>query len=171
MSATTTATERREAVQQSLRTGEFDQSGFGSPEHGSVVELLMCEYLGLTFVDGPVSDARASDGTPIQIKACQREHSNGGGQTVPGRWDAWSETLLHLLADGGQYLLVVYDGDQDPAEVTPENLDEYVLAWRFMDADEFGAHIGPDAWHDGNRPSKGKKARVFWNRVFDGVDA
>jgi len=56
-------------------------------------------------------------------------------------------------------------------EDAPDDLDEYVLAWRFVDADEFGALIGPDSWHDGNRPSKGKKARVFWTDVFDGVDA
>lgn len=163
--------DQREAVQQSLRSGEFESTSFGSPEHGTVVELLMCEHLGLAFEDGAVADARDSDGTPVQIKACQRQHSNGGDETVPGRWDAWSETLIHLLADGGQYLLVVYNGDMDPAEVTPEDLDEYVLAWRFMDAEDFGGHIGTDAWHDGSRPSKGQKARVFWTDVFDGVDA
>lgn len=161
------ATEQRESVQQSLRSGEFDQTGFGSPEHGTVVELLMCEYLGLSYVDGPVADAHSEDGQPIQTKACRAEHSNGSGQTVPGRWDAWSETLLHLLADGGQYLLVVYDGSMDPAEVTPDDLDEYILAWRFVDAEDFGALIDPDAWHDGSRPSKGQRARIFWTDVFD----
>lgn len=161
------ATDQREAVQEALRTGEFESTGFGSPEHGTVVELLMCEHLGLTFVDGPVVDARDSDGTPIQVKACQVEHSNGGDETVPGRWDAWSEALVHLLADGGMYLLVVYDGDVDPAEVRPEDFEDYVVAWRFLEAAEFGALIGPDSWHDGNRPSKGERARVFWTSVFD----
>jgi len=166
-----TATERRESVQQSLRTGEFDTTTFGSPEHGTVIELLMCEHLGLTFVDGPVADARTSDGTPVQIKACRREHSNGGDETVPGRWDAWSETLIHLLADDGQYLLVVYGGEHDPAEVTPDDMGEYVLAWKFVSAEEFGGLIGPDSWHDGSRAAKGEKARVFWTDVFEGVDA
>lgn len=167
MSSAVDATEQREAVQQSLRNGEFDSTAFGSPEHGTVVELLMCEHLGLTFVDGAVADALDSDGGEWQIKACQLEHSNGGGQTVPGRWDAWSETLLHLLADDGGYLLVVYDGDMDPAEVTPDDFKDYVLAWRFVDAEEFGGLISPDSWHDGGRPSKGEKARVFWTDVFD----
>jgi len=162
------ATDEREEVQQALRSGNFDTTDFGSPEHGQVVELLMCEHLGLTYADGPVADARDSDGhTPIQIKACQREHANGGDETVPGRWDAWSETLLHLLHDDGLYLLVVYDGDQDPAEVTPADLDDYVLAWKFVDAAEFGELIEPDAWHDGGRPSKGQRARVFWTDVFE----
>lgn len=157
----------REAVQQALRSGEFEATKFGSPEHGTVVELLMCEHLGLAHEDGTVADARASDGRPIQVKACQDEHANGGDERVPGRWDAWSETLLHLLADGGMYLLVVYDGDQDPAEVGPGDFEEYVLAWEFVDAEEFGQLIEPDAWHDHNRPSKGQRARVFWTAVFD----
>lgn len=165
------ASEKREHVQQSLQNGEFDTTSFGSPEHGTVVELLMCEHLGLTFEDGAFVDARDSDGTPIQIKACQREHSNGGDQTVPGRWDAWSKALVHLLADGGMYLLVVYDGDADPSEVSPDDMGDYILAWRFLTAEDFGALIPAKSWHDGNRPSKGRRARVFWTNVFDGVDA
>jgi hypothetical protein len=168
---TATATDRREEVQESLRTGTFERSGFGSPENGAIIELLMCEYLGLDYVDGTAADARDSDGTPIQIKACQRENSNGGDETVPGRWCAWSQSLLHLLADDGMYLLVVYDGEMDPAEVTPDQIDDYVLAWRFLTAQDFGALIDTDAWHDGGRPSKGDRARVFWTDVFDGVDA
>jgi len=171
MSTTEDVTERREHIQTKMRNGEFGTTDFGSPEHGCMVELLMCEYLGLSFTDGVVADARTSDGVPVQIKACQVEHSNGGDETVPGRWDAWIETLLHLLADDGQYLLVVYDGDVDPSEVTMDEFEDYVLAWRFMDAADFGALIGPDAWHDASRPSKGKKGRVFWTDVFDGVDA
>ncbi|AGC65569.1 hypothetical protein K745_gp44 [Haloarcula hispanica virus PH1] len=161
------ATERRESVQEAMRTGEFGTTDFGSPEHGAVVELLMCEHLGLTFVDGVSVDARTSEGEPVQIKACQLEHANGGDETVPGRWDAWSETLLHLLADDGQYLLVVYDGEMDPSEVSPDDLDDYILAWRFVSAVDFGGLIDPDAWHDGGRPSKGRKGRVFWTDVFD----
>ncbi|AFD02319.1 putative protein 38 [Haloarcula hispanica icosahedral virus 2] len=157
-------------LQDRIESGEHATTEFGSPEHGKVVELLMCDYMGLDYEDGQFTDSRTSDGTPVQIKACQYEHSNGGDETVPGRWDAWSEALLHLLADDGQYLLVVYDGDIDPCEVDPEDFESYVLAWRFVSAEDFGALIDPDAWHDGNRPSKGQKARVFWSDVFDGID-
>lgn len=169
MSVETDAADRREAVQESLRTGDFETTDFGSPEHGNVIELLMCEYLGLEYVDGASVDARDSDGRAWQIKACQEEHSNGGDQTVPGRWDVWSEGLVDLLHDNGGYLLVVYDDDVRPEDATVENLDEYVLAWKFMDADEFGGLIDTDSWHDGGRPSKGERARVFWTDVFDGV--
>lgn len=171
MSSALDPAEEREAIQQSLRTGEFDSTAFGSPENGRVVELLMCEHLDLDVVDGPVADARDSDGTPIQIKACQREHANGGGETVPGRWDVWSEPLLRLMADGGRYLLVVYDGDQDPAEVTHADLEDYILAWRVVTADAVGFLVDTNAWHEANRPSKGRKARIFWTDVFGEVDA
>ena len=153
--------------QSDLRTdGGHDRTAFGSPEHGTVVELLMCDRDGLDYTDGEHIDARR-DGTSVQIKACQAEHANGGGKTVTGRWDAWSESLMHLLADDGEYLLVVYDGDVDPCDVDPEEIEDYVLASRYVDADEFGAAIDPDAWHDGQRPSKGDKARVFWTEFFD----
>lgn len=161
------ATAERERIQQQIESGEYQTTEHGSPEHGEVIELLMCEHLGLDYEDGVAADARDSDGTPIQIKACRREHSNGGDETVPGRWDAWSESLVHLLHDGGQYLLVVYDGDTDPSAVGPDDLDGYVLAWRFVSAEDFGELIDPDAWHDGDRPSKGDRARVFWTDVFD----
>lgn len=161
------ASEQREAVQEALRAGEFESTDFGSPEHGAVVELLMCEHLGLTFEDGVATDARTDDGQAVQIKACRVEHSNGAEGTVPGRWDVWSEGLVHLLADDGMYLLVVYDGDFDPAEVGPEDFEEYVVAWRFVTAAEFGEIVSGYSWHDGQRPSKGRKARVFWTDVFD----
>jgi len=170
MSADVDADQKLEDYQDALRSGDHEQTGFGSPEHGQVVELLMCDYLGLEYVDAEAADARTDDGTMVQIKACQREHENGDG-TVPGRWDAWSDSLLSLLYADGQYLLVVYDGESDAAEATVEDLDDYVLAWRFLGAEDFGELIGPDAWHDGGRPSKGNRARVFWTDVFDGVDA
>jgi len=156
--------------QDTLASDDHDSTAFGSPEHGTVVELLMCDYLGLDHVDGAAVDARDSDGTPIQIKGCRREHSNGGDETVPGRWDVWSETLLHLLADDGMYLLVVYNDDIEPLSVAPDNFEDYVLAWRFVSAVDFGALISPDSWHDGGREIKGDRARVFWTDVFDGVD-
>lgn len=171
MSVESDAADRRETVQESLRTGEFETTSFGSPEHGTVIELLMCEYLGLTYVDGESVDGLDSDGRSWQIKACREEHSNGGDETVPGRWDVWSEGLLDLLHDDGGYLLVVYDGDVRPEDASVENLDEYVLAWKFVDAAEFGGHIDPGAWHEANRPSKGRRARVFWTDLFDGVGA
>ena len=122
------------------------------------------------FVDGAVADAEDDDGERVQIKACRRRHSNGGDQTVPGRWDACEATLAELLVDGGKYLLVVYDGERDPAEVGLDDIGDYILAWRFVSAEEFSEIIDPGSWHEANRPSKGRKARVFWSDVFDGVD-
>lgn len=158
-----------EEYQQTLRSGEAETTDFGSPEHGTVVELLMCDHLDLDHNDGPYIDAW-DNGRATQIKACQVEHSNGGDDTVPGRWDAWSEGLIHLLADDGQYLLVVYDGDTDPADVDADDIGDYIRAWRFVDADEFGRVIEDDAWHDGNRASKGQRARVFWTEFFEGTE-
>jgi len=157
------ASVRLQEVQTSLESGEFDRTGFGSPEHGAVIELLMADHFGFDWEDGRVADARDSDGIPIQIKACQVEHSNGGDRTTPGRWDAWRETLLHLLDENGMYLLVIYDGDVAPEDMTMDD----IVAWKFLVAEEFGSLIDDDAWHDHNRPSKGQRARVSWIHVFD----
>lgn len=162
------AAEDLDRLQQQIVDGEIEQTSFGSPEHGRLVELMMCDYFGLEHTDLSDSDARDSDGRKWQIKGCRVEHSNGGDTTTPGRWDVWSDPLVSLLHDDGGYLLVVYNGDIEPGEVTRERFDDYILAWKFVDAADFGALIDPGAWHDGNR-DKGSKARLSWPHVFDGV--
>jgi hypothetical protein len=161
------ARDERESVQEALRSGDFETTNFGSPENGRVIELLLCEHLDLEYVDSESVDALSSDGQHIQTKACRYEHANGGEERVPGRWDVWREGVLSLLHDDGLFLLAVYDGDVDPAEVDRDDLDDYILAWRFVEARDLGALIDADAWHDGGRPSKGQRARVFWTDVFD----
>jgi len=146
---------------------DHEAGRFGAPDHGRLVERLVCERRDLAHEDGTAADARDVDGTPIQIKACRREHSNGATETVPGRWDAWSDGLLHLLADDGEYILVVYDGSFDAQDLTPEDVDDYLLASARLDAVTFGELVDGAAWHDHNRPSKGQRARVFWTAVFD----
>ena len=68
--AATTAQARLQEVQDALESGEFDQTGFGSPEHGAVVELLMVDFFGFEWVDGKAIDARDSDDRLVQIMVC-----------------------------------------------------------------------------------------------------
>jgi len=145
------------------------QARFGAPEHGAALETVACDVNGWEYVDGASADARNADGDGVQVKGCRVEHSNGGDETVPGRWDCWSEPLLHLLHDGGYYLVLVYDGEVDPDDMDADRCDEYVLASRLLTAQEFGQLIDPDSWHDAHR-DKGQRARVPWTSVFDRED-
>lgn len=154
----------RRTIQQALETGDFDHTAHGSPEHGAVLELLFCERLDLEHVDGPYADARDQDGTPVQIKGCLVEHSNGD-RTTPGRWDIWSDTLLQLLADDGDILAAVRD-DRDAHTVTQDDFEDYIQAWKRLSAREFAGLIPGDAWHHAHR-EKGQRARLAWPYIFD----
>ena len=165
------ASGRRETVQEQLETGEFDRQPFGSPEYGTVFELLACERYALEWIDGPIADAVTEAGDRVQIKACRLTHSNGPGRTAHGRWDLWRDTVDELLPDDEDdadewFLLGVYSGDVDPSDVTLDEWDEFVHQHALLHASEVAARIPRDAWHEAHR-GKGERARLSWPHVFD----
>ncbi|UWG46563.1 PD-(DE)xK superfamily endonuclease [Halanaeroarchaeum sp. HSR-CO] len=149
-----------------------------APSYGDLVEQAVAEYVALELIDAPFYDARATKktpgpiepGTPIQIKGAQERIKNGtdrnGNQKyTAGRLTIWREELLHLLMDGGRYVVAVYADDRDPSDpgfidkfrvLTPDQIETAVQS---NDADA-------DPWHDAHRPSKGERAKLAWKKVL-----
>lgn len=137
----------------------------GAPTWGELVERWAEEHLGLRIVDGTNYDARTSDGTPVQIKGCQRWTANGyepdgTPKRTRGRFRLWETPLVHLLADDGLYLLVLYDEEADPES------GEFVERFAFKEPVDVG-QLAKGKWSPGHRPGKGKQAKLPWPEVFD----
>lgn len=98
-------------------------------------------------------DARTTDGTPVEVKACRRRLVNGRR----GRW--WIEADAHdqLVANSGLYALSVYDPqtlDTGPVLATalvPASWIDQLLTWS-----PTGGH------HKGAR-----QAKLGWPHVLD----
>lgn len=93
---------------------------------GERIEALVIERRGLTqldleAIDAP--DALGSDGTPVEVKACRETISNGDAYGTAGRWYLRQRAHEELVAQGGDYLLVVYrETSDDDLEVVREEL-------------------------------------------------
>lgn len=135
-----------------------------APEYGEAVERAVCDLLGLRYTDGAHADAYTADGTPVQIKGTQRWVANGGDERARGRIHCWSESLLHLLHDGGMYLVAVYDPEAfDPIEDDPADADADALldTWAWVEPTTIG-DLAREKWHDAHRPGKGRRACIRW---------
>jgi hypothetical protein len=106
------------------------------------MEALAVERHGLEPVPGDEveePDARGTDGTPIEVKACRERIENGDEYGAAGRWFLRKRAHDALLAQDGCYLLVVYDGEADPLEVLRESflpatyVDHLVTSWTPVD--------------------------------------
>lgn len=135
------------------------EASTGLPTWGELVERWCCEHLGLRRKNGPNFDARTSDGTPVQIKGTQRRIENGNDYGTKGRFRLWSGPLLHLLADEGTYLFVLYDPEADPES------EAFVERYAYRDPVTVG-ELADGSWYDGHRSNKGRTAKVSWPEVF-----
>lgn len=140
------------------RQGRIDT---GAARFGQLVEEWFREQRGLDLVDWRHYDATDSTGTFIQIKGCQRWHSNGPDERATGRFRVWENPLVHSLADAGMYLFAIYDPDADPTG------EGFIENYRYMSPEDVG-ELAKGKWYDGHRSSKGRTARLRWDVIFDG---
>ena len=147
-------------------------SNGGAPEYGEAVELALCELEDLDHTDGAHADARDEDGTQLQIKGTQRWVDNGDGR-CRGRVTVWSEPLLSLLCDGGEYLVALYDADEfDPAEDDPEDVDAEAFISEYVRVSpETVGELADGSWVEGHRPEKGEKGRFRWAELDELAEA
>lgn len=130
----------------------------GAPTWGDAVERWAAEHLGLSLEDASSFDARTADGTPTQVKGCREQV--GDEYPRSGRFRLWSEELVHLLADDGLYLFVLYDEEADPSML------EFAERFKLVPASTAGELAG-GYWSAGShRPGKGRQAKVPWREVW-----
>lgn len=150
-----------------------------APTYGDDVEIAVAERYDLELIDAAFYDARATEttptleaGTPIQIKGAQEKIRNGydrnGNQKyTTGRLTLWREELLHLLMDGGRYVVATYADEHDP------DSDEFLTRIRVLSPKQIDeavqSNTGEESpWHDAHRPSKGERAKLAWTKVMGG---
>ncbi|SDJ52393.1 hypothetical protein SAMN05216226_104223 [Halovenus aranensis] len=93
--------------------------------------------------------------TPVEIKGCIPETSNGSG-TVPGRWYIKRESHDQLATEGGVYWLTVYA----PRPETP------ILSQLVVPAATVGDFLD-GSWYDNGRRTV---AKLTWTRVLNSKD-
>ena len=151
-----------------------------APTHGDKVEVAIGDRFDLELIDAPFYDARATEdtpgpvdsGTPIQIKGAQEKIRNGydpneNQKYTAGRLTLWREELLHLLMDGGRYLVATYADEHDP------DSDEFLTRIRVLSPKQIDEAVRTNTgeespWHDAHRPSKGERAKLAWTKVMGG---
>lgn len=91
--------------------------------------------------------------TPVEIKGCLPETSNGAGSTTKGRWYISRANHERLVDAGGVYYLTVYAPSPSTpiitALVVPAATVDDLLAGR---------------WHDSGR---GEVAKLSWGSIID----
>jgi len=93
------------------------------------------------------------DDVPVEIKSAVPEHSNGGSETVTGRWYIKRHAHQRLLEVDGVYYLVVYA----PVPDTPLVATQITPAARLD-------HLLEDKWYQ----CRGRDvARLRWNEIID----
>ena len=91
--------------------------------------------------------------TPVEIKGCIPEQSNGS-RTTPGRWYIKRGSHEQLLQMRGHYYLVVYA----PTPDTP------ILSETIVPAAAVGDLLN-GSWYDNGR--EGQVAKLTWKKVID----
>mgnify|MGYP006288903579 CR=1 FL=1 len=94
-------------------------------------------------------------GTPVEIKACAREGSNGPDRDSPGHWYIKKDAHDRLLEAAGSYLLAVHDGP------------DAVLARRVIPASLLDEFL-KDRWYRSGR-SEGVVCQLSWPRLIDSL--
>ncbi|WP_227132357.1 hypothetical protein [Halorubellus salinus] len=126
--------------------------------HDAVADQLLTPTAVLPF--GSVCLLEA--GTPVEIKACRLQTSNGEHSTTPGRWFFKGRDdgqHHHLLERGGAYLLAVYRETPDGREVVqmlllPASIVDELLA---------------GSWYGTGR-SEGYVAKLSWRTILEDAD-
>lgn len=145
-----------------------------APDYGEAVEYALADKYDMEREDGSFTDARDGDGRPLQFKGTRPTISNGS-KNRDGCLTVWSQELLHILADGGNYLAALYDPAAfDPTEYDPNeddigdyvDVDEFLLAEKFLTPEDV-ADAAYNYWGDAHRESKGQRARIPWSQLLD----
>lgn len=140
------------------------QSNGDAPTLGDLVEEWACERFDMEYVDEPHYDA-LDDDTKVEVKGAQvwiqNGYKNGKPMRTRGRWKFWKASHADLIADDGDYLLVVYE--EDDGDIT-------ALAHQRVKAATITEYVG-DCWYDvrsnPRTASKGNPYRLSWAKVFD----
>jgi hypothetical protein len=128
---------------------------------GDAVEAAVIDatpgFESVTDGDDRRFDARVSStGRPVEIKAALPEVSNGGDQSVPGRWYVKRSAHEALVEDDGLYSLHVYK----PVDGLP------IIASRTVSARRVSIHLD-GSWYDvdGDR-SEQEVAKLSWPTII-----
>ena len=136
-----------------------------APTWGDLVEDWVGDAFGLEYVDESYYDFLDDDGTKVETKGAQvwinNGYRNGKQQRTRGRFKFWSGSHDELVAEDGDYILVVYEEDDDG--------DINVLAVQRVKAATVTEFVG-GCWYDvRSNPrvaSKGDPYRLSWSKVF-----
>lgn len=94
--------------------------------------------------------------TPIEIKGCLVEQSNGADRTTPGRWYIKKEAHERLEAERGVYWLVVYE--RDPIAIVGQIIVPAATIGEFLEG----------RWYDNGR-HEGDVAKLGWPTILGDV--
>lgn len=76
--------------------------------YGAAVERYVCKTYNLTSDHSRHADARYENGTPVEIKAAQREKSDGRGGTKEGEFFIFEHRHRWVRRNDGYYVFAVY---------------------------------------------------------------
>jgi hypothetical protein len=119
---------------------------------GQQIEFHLAGRLGFDRVDAEAYDLVGCRGTRIQVKGAMRRLR---AERRRGRLTFWEDPLKELLANGGVYLIVIYEADplriHYLEERTPPEICAHCEGW----------------WESVDHRNKGRRARRPWSKVVE----
>lgn len=136
------------------------------PFYGEQAEEYVVEYYGIEMYRQDYYDALDGD-DPIQIKGTSVEIENPSG-TRRGRFRLWDDDHKKLVANGGEYVFVLYDPE---GEHSPNGDHQRpVIDTKRIDAKDVTGMVDHVSWttsDSADAKHRQKQKKPTWTAIFD----